>query len=114
MLSNFRKNIMGTVSFDGQFPGMRKAQEFIVYPMTGSETHIRAQSNKKMMRISLRDGAVLAYPGKYSLGRPTTIHALCAADLLLLKSNIMSTADGKAGTNGVMWCDNSGALEVFS
>ena len=30
MISNIRKNIMGTVSFAGKFDGMRKAQDFIV------------------------------------------------------------------------------------
>ena len=32
MISNIHKNCMGTVSFDAKFAGMRKPQDFIVYP----------------------------------------------------------------------------------
>lgn len=33
MLSDFKRNILGTLDFRAQFPGMRKPQEFCVYPM---------------------------------------------------------------------------------
>lgn len=39
MITNIRKNRIGTVSFDGKFDGMRKSQDFIVYPMhDGNDT----------------------------------------------------------------------------
>lgn len=41
--SNYRRNIMGTVSFDGIAPGMRKPQDFIVCPMQDSGEQISIQ-----------------------------------------------------------------------
>ena len=115
MIHNFKRNCLGTVDFDGQFQGMRKPQNFSVYPMHSGDpaSGIRAQSDKRMLRISLVSGAVCAYPGKYSAGPLTQIGALTADELLLLKGHIMSTAHGKAGSNGIMYTDNSAALEVF-
>lgn len=59
MISNCHKNMMGTVSFDGKFPGMRKAQDFIVYPMHDSGTEIRIQSGNRFGRIDLDDGKTI-------------------------------------------------------
>jgi hypothetical protein len=41
------------------------------------------------------------------------VGALTAEELFELKANIMATASGKAGTNGIVYCDNSGAVDVF-
>lgn len=32
MITNFSKNSLGTLDFDGKFAGMRKAQDFVAYP----------------------------------------------------------------------------------
>lgn len=39
---------------------------------------------------------------------------LSAEDLLMLKAHIFSSANGKAGTNKIVYTDNSGALAVFA
>jgi hypothetical protein len=121
MITNIRKNIMGTVSFDGQFQGMRKPQDFIVYPMhDGNDaTHAKVQSDTRIGKIDLANGNVIMSPsragGSYGvhmlLAKP--VGQLSSEELLLLKAAIMATASGKAGSNGIVYTDNSAALNVF-
>ncbi|MCR4304941.1 MAG: hypothetical protein NUV63_12095 [Gallionella sp.] len=122
IIADLRKNCMGTVSFNGKFAGMRKAQNFIVYPMhSGNSTESAlVQSNTRIGRIHLTTGEVLMSPsrqgGSYNvhlmLAKPAD--ALSAEELLLFKSAIFATADGKAGNNAMhVFTDNSAALEVF-
>ena len=105
MISNIRKNIMGTISFDGLFTGMRKPQDFIVYPMhAGNNTaQARIQSDKRSGFISLVSGAVTLYPQKYFMGALAQVGALTQEELFMFKAHIAATASG----------NNSGALEVF-
>lgn len=58
-ISNVRKNIMGTASFDAKFDGMRKAQDFIVYPMKDSAESALIQSDTRIGRINMQTGAVI-------------------------------------------------------
>lgn len=122
MLNNIHKNNMGTVSFDGKFDGMRKPQDFIVYPMQAGDdlSKISIQSDTRYGHIYLDDGRVFMSPsvssGAYAhhLVNGKFLSAISAEELLLLKANILATASPKAGTNGVIYCDNSQALEVFA
>jgi hypothetical protein len=121
MISGIRKNIMGTVSFDGKFPGMRKAQDFIVYPMhAGNEAHrAKIQSDTRIGWIDLRTGVVIL--SKPRAGGAYGVHlaaapynaTISAEELLMLKAQIFATAHGHAGTNGIVYTDNSAALDVF-
>jgi hypothetical protein len=121
MLKNIRKNCMGTVSFDGQFPGMRKAQDFIVYPMHAGNDASKAkiQSDTRIGTIDMETGEVVMSPpragGSYGvhmmLAKP--IGKLSAEELFMLKAGIFGTAHGHAGSNGIVYTDNSAALEVF-
>lgn len=119
MLKNIRKNIMGTVSFDGLFPCMRKAQDFIVYPLKDETQHAKIQSDTRIGTIDLQSGAVtLSKPhasGAYfvHMGEAREVCKLSGEDLFSLKAQIFASASGKAGTNGVVYVDNAAALEVF-
>src|SRR3990167_9688924 len=121
-ISNLRKNRMGTVSFDAQFNGMRKPQDFIVYPMHAGNAAESAlvQSDTRIGRIHLETGNVIMSPSRQ--GGSYNVHlmlckpagTLSAEELLLLKAAIFSTASGKAGNNAMhVYTDNSAALEVF-
>ena len=118
-IANITKNCMGTVSFNGKFPGMRKAQDFIVYPMKEYFEFATVQSDTRFGRIHLTSGAVVmskAHPnGAYGhhLAEAVQIDTLSAEDLFTLKASIFSTASGMAGSRNV-YCDNSAALEVFN
>ena len=111
MITNIRKNCMGTVSFDGKFDGMRKAQDFIVYPMhAGNDTSTAlVQSDTRIGRIHLSAGG--SYGVHIAFAKPAG--KLTGEELLLLKSQIFATAHGNAGNNGIVYTDNSGAMEVF-
>lgn len=119
-ISNISKNPMGTVSFDGKFAGMRKAQDFIVYPMAQADARALVQSDTRIGYIDLVSGNVDMSPsvpgGAYNkhLARIARVGKLSAEELLLLKGNIMATASGKAGSNGIVTVDNKGAAEVFN
>lgn len=120
MISNIHKNCMGTVSFDGKFEGMRKAQDFIVYPFhAGNQTAAaKIQSDTRIGMIHLETGAIMLSPsragGSYGvhLALAKSAGKLSAESLFSLKAAIFSTASGKAGSSFVT-TDNSGAVEVF-
>ena len=120
MITNIRKNCVGTISFDGKFHGFRKFFNFIVYPMKQAQPCAMVQSDTRIGWINLTTGAVALCPpvssGAYQphLRLATHIDTLNAEELLMLKAQIMATASKQAGGNGVIQCDNSGALEVFT
>lgn len=64
MIENIKKESTGTVSFDGKFKGMRKAQEFIVYPLHSgsSATSVQVQSDTRIGQIDLKSGVVALSP----------------------------------------------------
>lgn len=123
VITNLRKNCMGTVSFDGMFPGQKKIQDFIVYPLSGEAdtTRMLVQSDKRIGYIYPADGRVELCPSQSSgayaphLILCQHIGKLSAEDLLLLKGHVMGTAHGAAGKaeNGIVQTDNSGAINIF-
>lgn len=120
-LDNCTKNRLGTVSFDGQFQGMRKKQNFIVYPI--SSTHeaggIKIQSDTRIGFIDLSNGRVMLTPaiqsGAYNLHLSLVkfVGDLSGEELFLLKINIAATSSNKAGSAGIT-CDNSGAIGALA
>lgn len=121
MISNIRRGIMGTVEFDGKFSGMRKPQDFIVYPIAASDNKLRikVQSDTRIGVIYLATGEVrmsASRPGGAFFhhiphdGPPTD--RLSAKDVLLLKAALLCTAGASVGSS-VVKTDNSGAAGVF-
>jgi hypothetical protein len=100
--------------------GMRKAQDFIVYPMKEATTRATIQSDTRIGQIDLETGKVMLSParkgGSYFVHLAFAAQAgkLDAEQLLMFKAEIMGTASGMAGTNRIVYTDNSGALEVFN
>lgn len=121
VISNFRKNCMGTMSFDALFKGMRKSQEFIVYPIKAGDSAetVTIQSDTRIGEIFLADGKVRLSPGIpngayfHHMLLAKEVPSLSGEELLLLKANVFSTVSSMAGSRGVT-CDNSAALEVFA
>lgn len=119
MIEMLRKNIMGTASFTGKFEGMRKVQEFIVYPIRAEQDWIDIQSDTRYGQIDLTTGDVtMSKPhagGAYQIHHMTEGHGvgvLTERELIYLKQFIRHTASANAGTNGIVYCDNSGARWV--
>lgn len=119
MITNIRRNRMGTTSFDGKFDGMRKAHDFTVYPMYSGQMSCLIQSSTRIGKINLQTGLVMVSParagGSYSvhLAYARDAGTLSGEELLMLKAEIFGSASGHAGTNGIVYTDNSGAIEVF-
>lgn len=119
MIANITKNRMGTASFDGKFDGMRKAQDFIVYPMKEESERAMIQSDTRIGFVDLQSGVVKLskshQSGAYNvhLIEATQAGKLSAEELLMFKAGIFATASGKAGNNGIVYTDNSGAIGVF-
>lgn len=127
MITNIHKNSLGTISFNGKFAGMRKSQEFDVYPLqAGSDgAKVTIQSDTRIGIIFLRNGdaddgrVYMSGPhasGAYfsHLATGSFIDKLNSEELLLLRAQIMTTASGKAGDNGMVLTDNSEAISVFA
>ncbi len=113
---------MGTVSFDGQFAGMRKPQDFIVYPMHDNGSIIKIQSNNRMGQINLDTGELILSPAarchagffwlQLSVARKTaTVETLPAEELQTLRQWIKSTGGLLVGESFVK-TDNTGAMAL--
>jgi hypothetical protein len=121
IISNIKKNIMGTTSFDMKLPNMRKPQDFIVYPISKKQDweEILIQSENRFGRLNVLTGkGTMSKPKNYAnsmslawdeVRKQATEFEISEADLALLKNQIKGTAGDMVGTNGVMYCDNSEA-----
>lgn len=122
IISNCKKNSMGTVSFDGQFPGMRKPQDFIVYPMQDSGSIITIQSDTRIGQMDLDTGKLLlcgpwpsgAYFVHLQVPQKRSVHMLPVEDVQTLRGWIKSTGGPLVGGNNALAvnCDNTGALAL--
>jgi hypothetical protein len=120
-ITNTRRNCMGTTSFEAKFKGMRKTQEFIVYPIkAGDDTkHVTIQSDTRIGYLTFTGGVHLCPPissGAYAqhLANVAHIDTLSTDELSSLQAHIMKSANPKAGTNGMVYTDNSGASRMLS
>lgn len=120
-IENLKTNCMGTLSFDGKFNGMRKTQDFIVYPMhkENRNDRIMIQSDTRIGYIYFDSGDVILTPprsgGSYSvhLIYAKKIDQLTREELARLKFRLVQTAGDKVGNNGLhVVTDNSNANKV--
>jgi hypothetical protein len=116
------KNILGTTSIEMKISGMRKPQEFTVYPISSDDTDkiITIQSDTRIGRIDLKSGRGVmsqshssgAYFVHLQMDKliPFT---LTESDLEDLKAHIFKTAGSNVGSS-VVKSDNSGASRIFA
>jgi hypothetical protein len=121
-IRNCKRNIMGTVSFDGKFSGMRNPQDFIVYPMQDSGPNITIQSDHRFGQIDLETGkgvlsanraqyANAPWLGLCVINRTAIDVELATEDRETLRQWIKSTGGIEVGASFVK-CDNTGALAL--
>lgn len=118
-ISNFHRNILGTLSFDLKLKGWRKIQDFSVYPMHNEQSYIKIQSSTRIGTIDLETGkgkmsqshSSGAYFAHLSMDKLTEFN-LNAVDLQTLKMQLFTTA-GKSVGNSVITTDNSGTFSVI-
>lgn len=118
-ISNFNKNIMGTLSFDMKLENMRKEQDFIVYPISKGDTQIMIQSDTRIGRIDMASGN-----GKMSQSHPNGAYGvhlqmdnlvpfqLEPNQLSELKAELSKTAGKNVGSSVVL-SDNEGANDFM-
>ena len=112
-VNNFHKNRMGTLSFDIKLSGMRKSQDFIVYPVSQKSDTILIQSDTRIGQIRMTDGKGVmsqshangAYGVHLSMDKLVPFE-LTESQLKELKENLSSTAGSSVGSRNVL-SDNS-------
>jgi len=126
--SNLCKNCMGTASFDLQIEGMRKPQEFVVYPIQetndADKIHIQSDHRYGILDTNTGKGRMSANKNQYA---NSFFLAICEAkgtavdfeltqlDLQTLRMFIFTTAKKLAGDNCIsMYCDNSNAINILN
>lgn len=124
MISNIRKNNMGTTSFNGKFSGMRKEQDFIVYPILNIKTTIMIQSDTRFGYIEIVTGVCTLSAshanGAHSmtfvmdkLNNKCKVDTIPQEELNNLLNFIRGTSNPMAGNNGMnVFCDNSKAHTI--
>jgi hypothetical protein len=126
IVEKIKGNCMGTTSIIMKLKGMRQADDFIVYPIAKDDTDktILIQSGKRFGKLNLTNGKGTVTPsisnGANSIdymmaemkGKLQTFE-FSPADLTQLKNHIFGTASDMAGNNGLVYSDNSGAINVL-
>lgn len=112
-----KKNIMGTASIIMKLKGMKKPQDFIVYPKSSEEAGkpTMIQSDTRIGLLDLNTGRGImsqshsngAY-GYHLAADKKVAFMISEKDLQLIKDEISKTRGSKVGSNGV-FSDNSGA-----
>jgi len=121
-LGSVKKNIMGTLSFNLKLKGMRKSQDFIVYPISKDATDkkITIQSDTRIGVINLETGhGIMSQPhasGAYfhhlSLDKKT-FFKLSDLDTQSLRMQIFATAGSAVGERRIL-SENLGAAKMLS
>jgi hypothetical protein len=112
-IGGFKRNIMGTLSFDLKLKKMRKSQEFIVYPAQEKSDTILIQSSTRIGRIQMTNGDGImsqshangAY-GYHLQADKKDKFELSNEQLSKLKEELAKTAGSKVGSS-VIFSDNS-------
>jgi hypothetical protein len=108
---------MGTLDFKGQFKGMLKTQQFVVYPKASYAVDevVKIQSDTRIGSINLQTGQVKISKSHASgadhrhLAAAVDAGVLSGEQLLLFKAHVMATSSSSTETNAMVVADNCGA-----
>jgi len=121
-LQGIQKNIMGTISIDLKIKGMRKAQDFIFYPINKDTKSLIIQSDTRIGKINLDGVGAMSKPhqsGAYFHHLNIDVltpFSFDKSDWQQIVEYIGLTDSKEAGKeeNGVIQSDNSGAKSIFN
>ena len=119
-IDTIKIGIMGTAEFNLKVKGMRKPQNFCVYPIKEADPLITIQSDRRIAQIDINTGKGKINKKSYSGGAyfhhlshsPLMEFQLSESDLQALKEVIFNTASKRAGSS-IVKSDNSGAINIF-
>jgi hypothetical protein len=113
-----RKNCLGTVSFVATLAGMRKAQDFTVYPVQGGPLWpVKAQSDNRWCVISEDGSYELSKESGSATGWSHTLakHRGRLVTGKLSDDELCTLADAvRESVTGGMVCNNRGAVFVHN
>jgi hypothetical protein len=116
-LIGVRKNELGTASIDMKLKGMRKAQEFDVYPIKTGDREVTIQSETRIGRLDLTTGK--GYMSKSHPSGAYFVHLtmdklepfeFSSSDFSKVKKGIKGSS--AKGSSGVIYFDNTGAKSI--
>jgi hypothetical protein len=123
-ITDFKKNCMGTMDFSLKFKGMRKAEEFCVYPIEGKTDIVYFQSDHRWAQLDLKSKTfeVSARRAQYAnsvwfmvcqIHHTITVEKLTDEQFGLMIEKIRETAGERVGNNILaVVCDNSYADKI--
>jgi hypothetical protein len=120
-LLQVKSNIMGTTDLIMKIKGMRKAQDFIVYPISSQDTNkpITIQSDTRFGYLDLTTGNGLmsqshqngAYSYNFMVDKKVPFR-ISEIDLQKIKEHLASRVGANVGSRGIL-SDNSGAASFL-
>lgn len=116
---NIKKNIMGTISIIFKIKGMRKEQDFILYPITKDDTSLKIQSSTRIATLNLEGQGKMSKShanGAYFVHLqmdPLTSFEFSKTDWKQIVDYIGTTKGDLVGES-VVKTDNSGAKSIFN
>ncbi len=110
IIKNIHKNSMGTISFNATFTGMRKEQDFIIYP--NPEKHLLIQSSTRVAKVNFDGKLAIVVAGNVAEFSFRTQKIDTIENIAELLNAVRGTASSNAGTNGLVYCDNSKAALI--
>lgn len=118
-MTNIYKNSMGTISIDMKIKGMRKFQEFMIYPINKESKSLTIQSDTRIARVDLDGNGIMskshqsgAYFHHLQLDKCTDF-CFEPNDWQQIVEYIGLTENKNAGSS-VIKSDNSGAKSIFN
>ena len=116
---------MGTCDIHIKASGMRKEQDFIVYPISsGSDaSKITIQSDTRFGYIDMTTGTLSLTPAKNNanswdfsiaeIDKTIKTDQLTQEEINQIKMEVFGTTNSMAGNNGIMYTDNGGAVNIL-
>lgn len=120
-----KRNCLGTMNFVLRMGKMKKAEEFCTYPIQRGDNgdKVCLQSNHRWAELNTKTGEIILSARRAQYADPVFL-AICKAQgtaetdnatveqLNAMLSAIRGTKSAMAGTNGLIYCDNSNADSV--
>ena len=122
---SMKRNCMGTMSFTLRIGKMKKAEEFTTYPIQHNDNGqvVRLQSHHRWAELNTQSGAIemSARRAQYAdnlwlmlckVNGTSETDQATTEQLTTMLDSIRGTASRMAGTNGLIYCDNSNANQI--
>lgn len=117
---SYKKNILGTMSFEMKLPGMRKAEKFTTYPVKRGDEKIYFQSSSRWAELDFEGNLEVSARHNFAnsialqldkVQKKAKSEKITKENLDLILGEIRKTSGVNVGSSFVK-CDNSGAAFI--